>query len=106
MIVVIPTAKKADKMRRIARKHTSSICKRQGGLCAYCNKPMKVHLIGVHIEFQAQDDDRPTIEHVRPLGRGGQNNVENLCVIHYKCNQLLAQMEEHTGLQFGMGAYA
>jgi len=48
---------------------------------------------------------RPTIEHIREVARGGQNNKENLCVIHYKCNQLLAQLSDDIELQFGTGTY-
>ncbi len=103
MIVVIPTARQAAKIRREARKMTRQITKEQKGLCAFCNDPMKVYLIGTVAKYQ--DPLRPTIEHIKPISKGGLNNRKNVCVMHYKCNQHLSIIEDFDGVRFGMGAY-
>lgn len=104
MIVLIPSPRRAANLRRQARKYTRKIAHEQNGLCSFCGESMLLHLIGT--VMKVQDPMRPTIEHIKPLSKGGVNNRSNLCVMHYKCNQHLSIIEDFDGVRFGMGAYA
>ncbi len=66
---------------------------------------MPPQYIGKCTPKEPQHPLRPTIEHIREVAKGGQSNRENLCVIHYKCNQLLSWLTDGVEINFGFGAY-
>ena len=56
----------------------------QLGLCWHCGEPM----LPVKRRGDKQVKDLcATIEHLLPLGEGGNNSRENTVAVHYKCNQ-------------------
>jgi 5-methylcytosine-specific restriction endonuclease McrA len=47
------------------------------GKCLICNGP---------IAFDARSGEGATLEHIRARGRGGGENLDNLAVVHGRCN--------------------
>ncbi|WP_422929434.1 HNH endonuclease [Singulisphaera sp. PoT] len=47
------------------------------GKCLICNGP---------IAFDAGTGEGATLEHIRARGRGGSEELENLAVVHWECN--------------------
>jgi 5-methylcytosine-specific restriction endonuclease McrA len=47
------------------------------GKCLLCNGP---------IAFDARSGEGATLEHIRARGRGGTDDLENLGVVHARCN--------------------
>ena len=52
---------------------------RQGGVCPLC-------LRGIKWNAQLQDE-KPTLDHIIPVSRGGSGQMTNLRVVHHVCNQ-------------------
>jgi 5-methylcytosine-specific restriction endonuclease McrA len=69
----------ADKLARVAESDLSF--ERRGplwvGKCLICNGP---------IAFNAATGEGATLEHIRARGRGGTEELENLAVVHGRCN--------------------
>jgi len=69
----------ADKLCRAAE--TDSSFRRVGpdwvGKCLICNGP---------IAFDAKNGEGATLEHIRARSRGGDESLENLAVVHGRCN--------------------
>ena len=89
LIQVFPSNSTAEikALRKQARRRTKQICEEQKGICAFCNKPMTVNLIGVN----SKSKKKPTIDHIINVCEGGRNERENLRVVCYGCNQKLCQ---------------
>lgn len=66
------------KKRLLAR-----LCVEQGWICFYCGKTAT---LGTKAPEGKVAPDYPTIDHKKPLGRGGTWNVENLVMACYTCN--------------------
>lgn len=47
----------------------------KGAICGICGKPI-------------EDMKDCTIDHIRPLSKGGQTTLENCQLAHFKCNML------------------
>jgi 5-methylcytosine-specific restriction endonuclease McrA len=47
------------------------------GKCLICNGP---------IAFDARTGEGATLEHIRARGRGGSGEIDNLAVVHGRCN--------------------
>jgi 5-methylcytosine-specific restriction endonuclease McrA len=69
----------AETMARVAE--TDSTFARRGadwvGKCLICNGP---------IAFDARTGEGATLEHIRARGRGGTEALDNLGVVHARCN--------------------
>jgi 5-methylcytosine-specific restriction endonuclease McrA len=69
----------AEKLVRVAQ--TDGTFRRVGpnwvGKCLLCNGP---------IAFDALSGEGATLEHIRARGRGGTDDLENLGVVHARCN--------------------
>jgi 5-methylcytosine-specific restriction endonuclease McrA len=69
----------ADTMARVAA--TDTTFSRKGALwvgkCLICNGP---------VAFDAKTGQGATLEHIRARSRGGGNNLENLALVHARCN--------------------
>jgi uncharacterized protein (TIGR02646 family) len=62
-----------------ARQIRAQLYEQQNGLCCYCNKQVTLESV--------DDPDSATIEHLKPKCMGGTNDIENLALACYKCNQ-------------------
>jgi len=52
--------------------------KQQKGICPICSKKMS---------FDTNIDDlKPTVDHIIPLSKGGDDHYENVQTVHQKCN--------------------
>ena len=59
----------------------------QEGRCALCGEPMPRHRFETaHRTLWAKR--RPTLDHIRPKSRGGQDRLENLQLAHAQCNKI------------------
>lgn len=56
----------------------------KGAICGICGKPI-------------EDMKDCTIDHIRPLSKGGQTTLENCQLAHFKCNLLKGDKEEEYG---------
>ncbi len=69
----------AEKLARVAE--TDDSFRRRGadwvGKCLICNGP---------IAFDARTGEGATLEHIRARGRGGTEDLDNLAVVHGRCN--------------------
>lgn len=69
----------AEKLGRVAE--TDVTFSRRGGdwvgKCLICNGP---------IAFDAKSGEGATLEHIRARGRGGTEELDNLGVVHGRCN--------------------
>lgn len=68
-----------ERLERVALR--DSTFERRGALwvgkCLICNGP---------IAFDAVTGEGATLEHIRARGRGGQEDLANLAVVHERCN--------------------
>lgn len=82
-------------MRRLehakGRQWLSKLVKKQGGLCAYCVKPVLLEPGRFNRHQQA------TLDHVIPLSRGGLHHWENVVAACVRCN---AEKGALTGQEF------
>jgi len=59
----------------------------QSGRCAVCQAPMLVNRFEApHARIWSQM--RATIDHIRPLSKGGSDQVGNLQLLHARCNRI------------------
>ena len=69
----------ADKLQSVAQ--TDSTFRRVGanwvGKCLICNGPLA---------FDAKTGEGATLEHIRARGRGGTSDLDNLAIVHGRCN--------------------
>jgi 5-methylcytosine-specific restriction endonuclease McrA len=69
----------AEKLSRVAE--TDSTFRRAGpnwvGKCLICNGPLA---------FDARTGEGATLEHIRARGRGGNEDLANLAIVHGRCN--------------------
>jgi hypothetical protein len=69
----------AERLNLVAA--TDSTFRRQGpnwvGKCLICNGPLA---------FDARTGEGATVEHIRARGRGGSEEIENLGIVHGRCN--------------------
>jgi 5-methylcytosine-specific restriction endonuclease McrA len=69
----------ADKLQSVAQ--TDATFRRVGAnwveKCLICNGPLA---------FDARTGEGATIEHIRARSRGGTNDLENLAIVHGRCN--------------------
>ncbi|MBX6314285.1 MAG: HNH endonuclease [Isosphaeraceae bacterium] len=68
-----------ERLARVAC--TDATFRRQGALwvgkCLICNGP---------VAFDARTGEGATLEHIRARSRGGTEDLENLAVVHARCN--------------------
>ena len=76
-----------SKKRRWQRNH---LLNKQDGKCAICSKG-----------FESMKDI--TFDHIMPISKGGDDEIDNLQLAHFQCNQDKADMtpEEFTEFQKG-----
>src|SRR4051812_22470374 len=69
----------AEKLNRVAE--TDSTFRRAGpnwvGKCLICNGPLA---------FDARTGEGATLEHIRARSRGGTEDMDNLAIVHGRCN--------------------
>lgn len=69
----------AEKLSRVAE--TDTTFERHGpnwiGKCLICNGPLA---------FDARTGEGATLEHIRARHRGGSEELENLAIVHARCN--------------------
>ena len=68
-----------DKLNRVAE--TDTTFRRAGpnwvGKCLICNGPLA---------FDARTGEGATLEHIRARSRGGSEDLDNLAIVHGRCN--------------------
>jgi len=69
-------------LRRRARQKIDQLLEIQGNICGECKEPMNL----TPVRFR--DPNAVTIDHIIRIVDGGRNNIENLELVHYKCNQI------------------
>lgn len=90
MIIIVGQRRRlARNMRKSARRRIRSLCEQQNGLCYLCDRPMRLDLIGVHINHAL----KPTIDHVLDLEYGGDNEPDNLMACCNECNNKKAHLK-------------
>lgn len=67
------------RQRTLWRGHRDTLRKFQDNQCCWCGKPMQ--------RERSALDNYETIEHLIPKSKGGTDNIKNLALAHYKCNQ-------------------
>lgn len=55
-----------------------ALVRRDGDTCAWCGRP---------IQLWRLDKWAPTLDHIRPRSKGGNNKLNNLRLTHECCNQ-------------------
>ncbi len=68
--------------REKKRQRFEDLRKRDGDKCWRCRRPMRFDLPKGH-------DQAPTIEHLQPKSKGGTMALDNLCLCHRRCNQMM-----------------
>ncbi|MEL6420095.1 MAG: HNH endonuclease [Pseudomonadota bacterium] len=58
----------------------------QAGQCALCGEPMPRHRRAV-AHSTLWKEWRPTLDHVRPRSKGGTDALDNLQLVHRRCNR-------------------
>lgn len=71
-------------IRKRARRRSirETLRKYQGNRCCWCGGPM--------IPVTGKTDRRwnvETLEHLKPLSMGGKDEIANMALAHYRCNQ-------------------
>lgn len=94
--------KVANKKKELKRRHTikkqmvdnditlQSLFKRDGGVCYLCGKPCRYDDYVTKGETFIAGDWYPSIDHVKPLVKGGEHSWENVRLAHRHCNSLKA----------------
>jgi 5-methylcytosine-specific restriction endonuclease McrA len=79
LFVVEQSMNVGDKLQSVAQ--TDSMFRRVGanwvGKCLICNGPLA---------FDARTGEGATLEHIRARGRGGTGQLQNLAIVHGRCN--------------------
>lgn len=71
--------------RRPAGGAREELWRRQGGVCASCGGAMPLQRFDLpHATLWKKY--RPTVDHIRPLSKGGQDEIGNLQLVHASCN--------------------
>lgn len=67
----------------------NKLYKKDNGICHICGKPCDYNhcITGEHGTFIALDN-YPSIDHVKPIARGGNHTWENVKLAHMRCNTL------------------
>jgi 5-methylcytosine-specific restriction endonuclease McrA len=63
---------------KILRKKRAKLFDRQGGICPICQNTIKWHA-GITTE-------QPTLDHIIPKSMGGTYTMDNLRLVHWRCN--------------------
>ncbi len=73
-------AKKIERACRRVYKRLSDLrqqlAERDGFICALCGQFLPTHMTGQNVH----------VDHIKPLAKGGQDEVENMRVVHARCN--------------------
>ena len=76
-------SKLCDRCSRRSRRYVITVdhlAARDGTDCGICGKP-------VNMKAGSKDLDRPSVDHIHPRSRGGDDSAENLQLTHLRCNQ-------------------
>lgn len=65
--------------RNLRKSHAETLRKYQNNQCCWCGKPMQ--------NTNRLRWDYETIEHLRPLSKGGTSEMSNLALAHRRCNE-------------------
>ena len=68
---------------RVVKRMAQAIFDRDGWRCQLCGGHLDASLIG-----QRHNHQRPSIDHVVPLSRGGTDDATNLQAAHLRCNEM------------------
>jgi 5-methylcytosine-specific restriction endonuclease McrA len=62
--------------------------------CYYCGLPFYTHQLprGTPGAAKARGLARPTLEHLIPRSKGGENKEDNCVVAHFYCNSIAARL--------------
>lgn len=74
------TRKQRNKLRKKAAKQRGELIERDGRLCCYC-------CVETSEDVAPAAPTRLTIEHVKPISKGGGSELGNLKIACYACNQ-------------------
>jgi 5-methylcytosine-specific restriction endonuclease McrA len=80
------------KTARQRRNRRDRMFKQQEGRCWICGEQMR-------LDVDAQHDEYPTFEHVRPQMAGGPNALKNLRLSHRVCNEVRGRYHEWEGYE-------
>jgi 5-methylcytosine-specific restriction endonuclease McrA len=92
---------KCNITRNKTPKSKQVMFEQQGGLCYYCERPMRV----VKTEpGERMPDDAATREHKVPKKKGGRSNGNNIVLACYRCNTRKGHMSEKEFRQYRLAA--
>jgi len=77
--------KHTKKMRNKSRKKVKILRNRDGDLCGECKKLLDFSILSGRWQ--------PTVDHIIPLSNGGTNDLNNLELVHHRCNLLRERKE-------------
>jgi 5-methylcytosine-specific restriction endonuclease McrA len=63
---------------QIRRKKRAKLFERQGGICPICQNTIKWHA--------CIQSEMPTLDHIIPKSMGGTYTMDNLRLVHWRCN--------------------
>jgi hypothetical protein len=55
-------------------------------LCGACGEPAACLICNGPLAFDAATGEGATLEHIRARGRGGTDDLDNLAIVHGRCN--------------------
>lgn len=80
---------KARRRQVIHEPYTmAEIAQRDDYLCGLCGRM-------VPMDLWVPDPDAPTIDHILPIARGGQDTVANVQLAHFMCNSIKSDSTPH-----------
>ena len=71
--------KKPTPSKKEYKELLMKIYKRDGGICGICGKQVDYYI-------SSPDPLSPTMDHIRPIARGGKHSEKNLQLAHRRCN--------------------
>lgn len=73
-------------------------CQTNHKLCGLCGTKV---IYGAHVSAQATSKQAWDVDHIKPQSKGGTNKVNNLQVVHVRCNRNKGDKDQNHFVRFG-----